>query len=261
MTEAEKLLHRTVSRCMNQWSFIVSFRESFRFGAEEARKSMQADRVKKLNDVLHGTEYDILFFGRKEALLRKLPPSEELVAKATETTVREVETAVSAACVVFAHSVLDGAALDYCRVTALVAPRDWESVIEQRRIKLSEIRGLSYDQILEKELAEFFEKELENQSLLKKADHLFARCRPPQKFNPGFLPSYTYDRERLERIDRYRHDVIHGEALESQTPLAEGEVEHLFHTSLFFAGLVESRYKVGLDPFYLLTGKEQQRRS
>ena len=56
-------------------------------------------------------------------------------------TVGLAQIGVDAASIVFAHSVLDAAALDYCRVTALVAPGDWESVIDQRQVKLSDLRG------------------------------------------------------------------------------------------------------------------------
>jgi len=82
----------------------------------------------------------------------------------TEATVRQAQVVVDAASIVLAHSFLDGAAFDYCRVTTLVAPRDWESVLEQRQIKLSEARELGYEQVLKKKLDEFLEQ-LERESL------------------------------------------------------------------------------------------------
>ena len=70
---------------------------------------------------------------------------------------------------------VDATAFDYCRVTALVAPRDWESSVDQRQVKLTDFRGKDYDQVLRQKLDEFFEQ-FETESLLKKTDLLFANA-------------------------------------------------------------------------------------
>ena len=87
----------------------------------------------------------------------------------TEETVRHAEVGVDASSIVFAHSMLDVAPLDDCRVTALASPHDWESVLYQRQIKIPEARELKYEEVLKKKLDEYLEQ-LERESHLKKVD-------------------------------------------------------------------------------------------
>ncbi len=201
--------------------------------------------------MVRGGEYDKLFRD-KAGFFKAIPPG-KLVEEMTEATVRHGQVGVDAASIVFSHSMLDGAALDYCRVIALVAPRDWESTLDQRQIKLSDARELGYDEVLRRKLDEYF-KQLEYESLLKKADLLFAKCQPPEKWSP--MHNYTYDRDRLEKLDRYRHEIIHGDSLGEGIENAAAEVEYLSQTALLFMGLVNFRYNVMIDPYYALTGQE-----
>ena len=208
MTEAEKLFNRVFKRWTNRQSFILSFRVTSDFGIEAARENIRLEKVRFVDSMVRGGEYDKLFPDKSGFF--KAIPAEKLIEDMTEATVRYGQMGVDAASIVFAHSMLDGAALDYCRVTALVAPRDWEITLDQRQIRLSEARELGYDEMLKRKLDEYF-KQLEYESLLKKADLLFARCQPPDKWSP--MRNYTYDRNRLEQLDSYRHEIIHGDSL------------------------------------------------
>src|ERR1700730_9744635 len=129
MTDAEKLFNQIVRRCFNRWSFILSFRITSNQGMEAARKKIEAEKITFVNDLLHAQGYDSLFLD-KEGFFKAILP-EQLVEIMTNETIRQSQIGVDAASIVFAHSVLDGAAFDYCRVTALIAPHDWESVIDQ----------------------------------------------------------------------------------------------------------------------------------
>ena len=135
---------------------------------------------------------------------------EKFAAEITRRTIADAQASIDAASIVFTHSVVDATALDYCRVTALVAPRDWESSVDQRQVKLTDFRGKDYDQVLRQKLDEFFEQ-LERESLLKKTDLLFAKCQPPKDWAP--IGHYQFDRERLQKLDEVRHEIVHGSAL------------------------------------------------
>ena len=74
---------------------------------------------------------------------------------------------------------VDGAAFDYCRVTALHAPQDWESDISNKQVPLSVVRGASFDEVRGTKLEEYL-KDLEIKSLKEKIDRLHARCRALQ---------------------------------------------------------------------------------
>jgi hypothetical protein len=252
MTEAEKLFNQVFKRWADRQSFILSFRITSDQGIEAAKENVRAEKVKFVDGLVRGGEFDKLFLD-KAGFFKAMPP-EKLIEEMTEATVRQGQVGVDAASIVFAHSFLDGAAFDYCRVIALLAPRDWESTLDQRQVKLSEARELGYDVALRKKLDEYLE-ELERESLLKKADLLFARCKPPEKWSP--MHDYTYDRDRLKILDTYRHEIIHGDSLGKGIKNASEEVDYLLRTVLFFMGLVNLHYNLRLDPYYSMTGKER----
>ena len=251
MTEAEKLFSQIFTRWLNRQGFITSFRRTSQEGMKAAEENIQKQVAEFTNQMAKSNDYDKIF-SDKEAFFKTIPP-EKMTHDMTKQTIDQAQIAVDAASVVFAHSVVDGAALDYCRVTALVAPADWVSAIDQRSIKLSDVRSSSYDQLLKGKLEEYFEQ-LERESLLKKTDLLFARCQPPDKWSP--MANYAFDRDRLKRLDDYRHEVIHGNAPIKALPSADKEVDYLMRMVLFFQGLVNLRYGLKLDPFYAFTGVE-----
>ena len=62
--------------------------------------------------------------------------------------------------------------------------------------------------------------------------------------------------EVLKRFDEYRHKIIHVETLGKGITNAEGEVDFLMRTALFFLGMVNLHYGIRLDPYYAMTGRE-----
>jgi hypothetical protein len=251
VTEAEKLFNQIFARWLNRQGFITSFRRTSHEGMEAAKEKIQKQVAQFTADMAEGHDYDDIF-SDKEAFFKALSP-EKMTHDMTIQTIDQAQIAVDAASIVFAHSVVDGAALDYCRVTALVAPGDWVSAIDQRSVKLSDVRSSSYDQLLRGKLEEYFEQ-LERESLLKKADLLFARCQPPDKWSA--MDNYVFDRDRLKTLDDYRHEVIHGIGPIKSLASADEEVDYLMRMVLFFQGLTNLRYGLKLNPFYAFAGVE-----
>lgn len=65
------------------------------------------------------------------------------------------------------------------------------------------------------------------------------------------MNNYEYDRVRLERLDTYRHGVIHGKSLGRAFTNADDEVDYLMRTALFYMGLVNLRYGLQINPLYV----------
>lgn len=245
MSEAEQLFNDVLARCLDRWRFILSFRTTSKLGMEGAKEEIEREKISVVTDMLQGQVYDKIFID-KQGFFEENPP-EKLVQSMTEQTLLETEAATDAASIVFAHSVLDGAVFDYCKVTALVSPKDWEAVVEKRQVTLAELRGTDYDRLLKERVAEFL-KQLERESIFIKAGHLFARCKPPEKWSP--MHNYIYDKARLEKIDQYRHEIIHGRGINKKLNNTDEEVEYLMKTALFFMGLVNLRYGLKITPEY-----------
>lgn len=158
---------------------------------------------------------------------------------------------LEAAVLVFYHSLLDATAFDYCRVTVLHAPRDWEQDLKNTQVPLLETQGKSYDQLLQTKLSERLER-LERESLLTKLDRLFARCNPP----PGWSP-YVFDRARIKRFDDQRHEIIHGKALGKPLTLFPVTDENLFYvqqTGMYLMWSVCLKYGMRVSASYLSAG-------
>jgi hypothetical protein len=243
MTNAEKLLNEVVGRFFGRWGFILSFRTTSEKGIEAAVQMIHDQQRAFVGSLEHDSYFDKLFLD-KEGFFRDNPANKMADALA-EGTIRQAQVAVDAASIVFAHSVVDAAAFDFCRITALVAPRDWEPHLDQRQVTLSAVRESGYSEILERKLDEFF-RQLERDSLLKKADYLLAKCKPPDKWSP--MDHYAYDRDRLGRLDALRHEIIHGEIPRNGIVNCGVEVDFLMKTCMFFFGLVNYRYDLKVDP-------------
>jgi hypothetical protein len=246
LSEPERLFNDVVARCYDRWRFVLSFRITAKTSMAAAADQIAADKITFVADMLHGSEFDKILIEKEKFF--ELNPPEKLVEQMTAQTIAEMELVMNAASIVFVHSVLDAAALDFCRVTALAAPKDWEGAVEKKSVSLAEAKEANYDQLLQQKLADHF-LQLEKESLLKKADLLLGRCKPEPKWSP--MNAYEYDRKRLEYLDGFRHNIIHGDGLGMELKNADDEIDYLMRTALYFMGLVNLRYGFKLAPAYI----------
>lgn len=70
------------------------------------------------------------------------------------------------------------------------------------------------------------------------------------------MHGYVFERKRLEKLDRYRQEVIHGNGPVQALADAEAEVDYLMRVILFSQRLVNLRYGLRLAPFYSMTVKQ-----
>jgi len=247
MTEAAKLFNQVALRCFEQWGFITTFREVSKRGIEKAAGDVHGANVAFMQTLLTDPSCAEMIVDKERFIKEGL--HQRLVRDMTEKSLVDTVTAINAACLVFAHSVVDGVALDYCKVTALASPTDWESSVESRQVTLKAARSAPYDELLRAALDSFF-KQLEQESLLKKVDLLFQRCAPPQGF--WFVKDFKYDPERLRKVDRLRQEIIHGDALLRGIADADADADIVFlrNTTMHLMGLVNHRYDCRIDVMY-----------
>jgi len=246
LSPPERLFNDVMARCYDRWRFVLSFRITSKASMAAAAKQIEADKVAYVANMLSDPEFEKILID-KEKFFEANPP-EKIVDEMTAQTIAEMGLMMNAASLVFVHSVLDAAALDFCRVTAMAAPKDWESIVEKKGISLAEAKAANYDQLLEQKLKDYF-AQLEYQGLLTKADLLLARCKPEPKWSP--MNDYLYDRDRLESLDDFRHNIIHGDGLGMELKNADDEIDYLMRTALYFMGLVNLRYGFRLAPAYI----------
>jgi len=247
MGEAEKLFTLTYSTSNKRFSLIYSFRLIGQIGLPYAKPHIYKKWSIFSNEIFNDPKYDKLFLDKKGAL-QDLGGLDSLASKMEKEEIKNFVSSLDAASLVFAHSILDGAALGYCRVISFAMPITWEPFIEKKKLSIEEIRNLTHEEILKICVKKYIDG-LANESLLKKIKRLFQVCRP----EPGFssINNYSFDMERLEALDKMRHEIVHGFEPLVNLPKGDDDIWFLQQTSNFLMTLVNMRFNIKINPYLL----------
>jgi hypothetical protein len=242
MPTAEEVFSETFGRFISNWSFVVSLRQISEVALPLAAGTLAPVHANAVEAISADPDYNKMFINLDGSWS---PWSEELKqlmsSGITATAVSNARKAIDAASLIFAHSMLDDSAWSYCRVCALIAPQDWESFVEAKKVDFATVQGKSSDEI-RGDLIQIALDQLERESLLKKVDTLFRLCNPPKDFAP--IDNYAFDRNRLEVIDNKRHQIIHANGLKAGLENIDDDLEYVKKTSNFLMGLVHRKYGV-----------------
>ena len=83
-----------------------------------------------------------------------------------------------------------------------------------------------------------------------KIDRLHELAKPERDFVG--IRDYKFDRERLERLDKLRQLLIHGDDFGEEVKNVESEIEFLIKTANYLLTLVNMRYGLQLNPGVLV---------
>jgi hypothetical protein len=252
---AEQLAAKIFGRTMSAWNAVYTFRWMGQLGLPHAANQAAWQHERTTHHFATADEYKDMFIGdgredgREE--LVELGFFETAARAMTENAVSIFNFVSDASSLIFAHSVLDGAALDWCRVCALAEPDDLIPYIDKKRVALSHVKESSFTELRDKEINEFLAS-LERESLIRKLDIIFALCRPPQGFVG--MQYYRYDKERIISLDKLRHDYVHRAMLNTRLPRGDDDLWYLFRTTHYLLPLVNQRYGIRVDPNLVASG-------
>ncbi len=178
------------------------------------------------------------------------PPTnwEPLVDAGVQIQERDFFLNVDAASLIFAHSVLDDAALQFCRVTAEASPNMWERFVREKKISLKEVRNSTYESLFRQKLDDYFNK-LERESLMAKVQKMFEVCQPDANFRP--IREFSYDKSRLESLDKLRHDIVHGTGPVAGLPNGDDDIRFMQSCLSYLMMLVHERFGVQIDERFM----------
>lgn len=194
---------------------------------------------------------DSWFHGGRPSREAAMAEKGGLWGTAQEMTVRNVadfRRVVDAACLVLAHAMIDAAAYDCCRIVSNVSPKALERFVDEKQVPLKVAREGAYEELLANALQKFL-GQLEKDSLLRKLDILHTVCKPDA--GQVLVDGFTYDRERIEKLDSLRHDVAHGRHVKCPLPNGDADLEYLHGACAYVIALVHMRYDVRVDDDYL----------
>jgi hypothetical protein len=246
MPTAEDIFSETFGRFISNWSFVVSLRQVSELALPLAAKALAPVHVEVVETIAADPNYSRMFVNLDGSWSTWNEKLKRLISNGiTVTAVSNARKAIDAASLVFAQSMLDDSAWSYCRVCALIAPQDWEPLLEAKKIDFATLRDSSASSIRD-ELIQAALSQLERESLLKKVDTLFRLCNPPK--NLALIDNYAFERSRLEAIDNKRHRIIHANGLTAELGDIDDDLEYIRETSNFLMGLVHQKYGVQINP-------------
>jgi hypothetical protein len=254
---AEILASDLFTRNLSAWIAVQNFRWLGQLGlphathqaTEQLQQGFQS-ASSRVKDALEARVLDNMIKAATKLFTGAWPPRadpEFLIQALTKHSATTFASALDAATLIFAHSVLDSAALDWCRVCALAAPDDFLPLIDQKKVTLADVQAATSFAELRATALQGYLDSLDRAPLLKKLDLLFSLCRPSPTFI-GLDTNYRYDRERLIALDTLRHGYVHHGGLGSRLPQGDADLAFLHGTDQFLVLLVCQHYGLRLRP-------------
>jgi hypothetical protein len=237
MADAESMFTKTFFEAVSSWGVVIALRELAKHGlsAHEAESKTRMRRFLSAPDAGRFVRLDTL--GPADA--------QRLVSMAGEAQRQTARSAVDAASIVFAHTVLESALMGYLRVIALHAPKDWRRWLDKKTVSLKDALDVNAADLLRTKLSMHL-KDLEKESIEIKVDCLHALC-PPSPETVAEL-SYKYDPGLIDRFDKDRQDIVHRGGAMKAFPTIEFDLEYVRSTIFYFTALVNDRYDLKIVP-------------
>ena len=254
--EATKLFTRTFFAVNEGFMSILNFREVGRLGLRSGMPLIWEREVAGATLFLENPENDHLFIDKGKALAA-LGGISGFAARNTKNKTDAFQTSIDGASLVFAHSLLDSSALDYCKVIALIDPREFLPKIGAQSVAVRDVMARHSDDILTTTVKAFLEK-LEKESLIRKIDVLNSICKPEPRSSA--LRDYAFDPTRLKELDSLRNNMVHKYG-PTRLPNGDADITYLLDTSNHLMGLINQRFDLRMDPAYIGTRPEPERLS
>jgi len=180
---------------------------------------------------------------------------EKYVNKAVESAISNARRMTDAASIVFAHSILDAFSGDLLTLGIQLDESRYFRFISERRIKVSEVlagepSALDAERVrdwLTIKVKELVENELKRESLCKKIDCLHSICKPESEFLKG--GDFRYDRSRLQKVDKKRHNIVHGLDFASNLDSIAEDLDYIMSTGVYLTFMVAMGFNLKILPF------------
>jgi hypothetical protein len=244
MEKAEQLASELFFRSLSAWNRVYKFRYMAQLGLPHATAITDREHHQWAHEFAYSEEYAKIFRVDRAELIEK-GYFEGFAATLTDQAVATYEASLDAACLIFAHSLLDSTVLEWCRVCSLARPADFLPQIGQKRVAIADMEKAPWPELLQRAVADHFDI-LARESLVRKLDLLFSLCQPPADFEG--IVDYRYDRNRIIALDALRHRYVHGDDLSLRLPSGDDDIVYLQKTSMFLMSLVHQRYGIRIDP-------------
>ena len=232
----------------------ITFRQLCELGLPHAETHLQHRNASSVHQMAQNGDLDKFFISRDHAL-NHFGGIGGMASTMTRSQIAAYQRSVDMASLVFAHSAVDAAASELCWITAFAKPDAWVQFVENKKVSLAETRTSSPEQLFGRSLADHL-SQFEKESLLKRADRLFALCRPRREWES--LRGFKYDRTRLEQLDLLRHRIVHHDVQPDELTKMDSDSKYLFDVGMHLWGMVNEEFHVKIDVRDLLPPAVQE---
>jgi hypothetical protein len=168
----------------------------------------------------------------------------EQAESAVNASAQKMIDIASRSALVFGHSALDAALADLLRFSAEIDNSVFIKYVREKKRPAKDFLNTDSKTLRESLVGDFLEQ-LGRESVTRKLDVLFGVCTPEKScFADEMYPEFTYDKARVERVDRQRHDVVH--AL-SKSPVEIEDILYLDYVSRVSYCIFATHHHVTLD--------------
>jgi len=174
--------------------------------------------------------------------LQNRSTTERLADRAAGATIESARSAIDAASLVFMHSIIDSGASRLLQLTSLAGPEDWYQFMDEKKLPFSKVRQDRHETLYIGLLLQEMARIERNTSLPWKGARLRQLCKPEDGWT-----QMRYDETGLQRVDKLRHDIVHGEMLGNPIPDAHNDIRFLENTGWYFWLIVGKRYGLELS--------------
>jgi hypothetical protein len=156
-------------------------------------------------------------------------------------SVRLAKETTHSAALVFAHTLLDEALSECCRISFLASPTDWYPFIEKRKVEIGALQTRDSKDVL-REFAWEFVRQQKRESMVRRLQLLNQLCIPRLKCKE--IPTAWLNQEALNEFDELRHRIIHGRYFSRPIRAIEDQLVFAKRAGLSMLQLVWQAYEL-----------------
>ena len=234
---------------MDQYGAISGFRSNLRTAIPLSETSLFKKNLSFISDALNDPIFRPIF--KDPDSLEKDEKYVQFTLDVTKRSIQQTERGIESASVVFLHSALDALLYHYCKVSALIIPLHWFKYVQNKKYSLQELHDKTRSKVIIDACFKFVES-IEKNSLLYKADKLHEVCLQtaisPNQVNPPKIQNYEYSKDRLEKFDKLRHNIVHHSTFPDEISDVDDLLRYICETGFYFTCLINQSYYLRIDP-------------
>lgn len=245
MDDGARIIHDVQLRALSASALLGTMRRVMKEGSWAAELMLKSETEKRLKAVKSGGKGLLDAFGIPHLDMAEADLA-TFAAKSARDDVESAFALLTASELIFYHSLVDEAAWDCCRAIAVLSPGALDGAIGQRKVAFSELASVGVEGVRGRLISETV-TQMKKEGLIDKVAFIMRTCRGRKPTGPE---GYHFKGRRLKRLDRMRHELVHGLKVEALGDIEDGDLTFLSLTPVYLAQVVAAFHEVHVDVDY-----------